>query len=423
MPMKFLFQRYEHHYLRTLVLLSGLGWILHVLLSIVISPTPQSDALDYHEHALRLAETCSYTSQGNPTAYRPIGFPAVLSLCYILWPNSISGFILQSFLISLSAFLLALILKDHDASNGISYAGLILYHVLPMTWIQSMTLMSEPLAIACMMLGIYVHTSFQGIQSRFMEGICWGIALLTRPIMVFSVIALLIHDILRGKNLLAYAIGMLLIILPWMMRNAIVMGSPMIASNTGINLFIGHNPEANGSYKYVEEMNRFDTVSEVDASASAFASAMNNIVQDPLHSILLIPKKIAFLFASDAYLPLQTFNHSGKSYTEKMHALSWWSYLLIIPGCLIMFVGISHGKEILLMHDGLRNAAIIVGMIIPCAIFFGTPRYHEPMIPFLVISLLLGFAKKRSLIGSLTFLSLPLLLVWLIEYYMIFSHS
>ncbi|MEY3688611.1 MAG: hypothetical protein RIT37_173 [Bacteroidota bacterium] len=425
MPMKLLIKRYDSHFFRTLLLLSGLGFIAHVLMSILISPIPQSDALDYHNHALRLAENYSFTSNGIPTAYRPIGFPAVLSVFYMIWTHSISGFILQSFLVSCTALLLALHLKDHQVSNGISYAGLILYLLLPMTWIQSMTFMSEPLAIACMMLGIYIHDASQGMKSRFMEGFCWGIAILTRPIMVFSVIAILIHDFMKGSRnkIIACSIGILIVILPWMIRNAIVMGSPMIASNTGINLYIGHHPEANGSYHYVEEMNRFDHVSEVEASTSAMKSALQFIMNDPLHSILLIPKKIAFLFASDAYLPLQSFDISGNTYTEKMHNLPWWSYLLIIPGGLIMCIGMTHGKELLQMNYGLRNSALIIGMIIPCAIFFGTPRYHEPMIPFMLIALLLGFAKRRSLIGTLTVYAIPLFIIWLFEYYLIFSHS
>ena len=115
------------------MLIGALGFIAHVILSIVVSPIPQSDALDYHEHALRLAETHAYTANGFPTAYRPIGFPALLSLFYMIWPSTTFGYVLQSLLVSISALLIALILKEYDAGNAISYAGSILYLLLPMT--------------------------------------------------------------------------------------------------------------------------------------------------------------------------------------------------------------------------------------------------------------------------------------------------
>lgn len=405
------------------MLIGALGFIAHVILSIVVSPIPQSDALDYHEHALRLAETHAYTANGFPTAYRPIGFPALLSVFYMIWPSTIFGYVLQSLLVSISALLIALILKDYDAENTISYAGSILYLLLPMTWMQSMTFMSEPLAIMCMLLSVFIHIAFQDMRSRIVEGLFWGIAVLTRPIMIFSMIAILIHDIVKDnqkKNNIAFATGIIIAILPWMIRNTYVMGSPMIASNTGINLFIGHNPEANGSYKFVNEMQRFDGQSEVEANTSAFTSAMQYIIDDPLHSLLLIPKKIAFLFASDAYLPLQSFKIDGKSYRERMQNLPWWSYLLMIPGGFVMFVGVSHGKILLQQNQGMRNIVIIIGMIVPCAIFFGTPRYHEPMIPFLLIAMMLGYAQYKKLLGSMTLFALALPILWLIEYVMIF---
>ena len=405
------------------MLIGALGFIAHVILSIVVSPIPQSDALDYHEHALRLAKTHTYTANGFPTAYRPIGFPALLSFMYMIWPSTIFGYALQSLLVSISAILIALILKEYDASNAVSYVGSTLYLLLPMTWIQSMTFMSEPLAIMCMLISVFIHIAFQGMRSRIVEGLFWGIAVLTRPIMIFSVIAILIHDIVKDnqkKTIIAFVSGVIIAILPWMIRNTYVMGSPMIASNTGINVFIGHNPEANGSYKFVDEMHRFDGQSEVEANASAITSAIQYIVNDPLHSLLLIPKKIAFLFASDAYLPLQSFRIEGNTYRERIQNLPWWSYLLMIPGGFVIFLGASHGKILLHKNQGMRNIAIIIGMIVPCAIFFGTPRYHEPMIPFLLIAMMLGYAQYKKYLGSMTLFALAFPILWLIEYVMIF---
>ena len=418
-----MFARYDRMLIRNLLLISAIGFIAHIILAIVISPIPQSDALDYHEHALRLANTFSYTLNEIPTAYRPIGFPAVLSIAYMISPSMIAGFVLQSLLVSISALLIALILKEYHASDRFSYLGLIIYLLLPTTWVQSMTFMSEPLAIMSMLIGVYLRIIQKSAQSRFLEGAFWGIAILTRPIMIFSVLGIILFDLLKGSSKklnIMFISGCALILFPWMARNAIVMGSPMIASNTGINLLIGHNPEANGSYKFIEDMHRFDALSEIEANASALKSAVHNIANDPFHSIALIPKKIAFLFASDAYLPLQILHVEGDSYREKMHNLPWWSALLIVPGALLMFFGISHGKVVFTLPERTFLATIIFGMIIPCAIFFGTARYHEPMIPFFVIAFMLGMDRHGKILGGIFALSFALLMLWLIEYAMIF---
>ena len=423
MPMISILGRYDRILIRKLLLISAIGFIAHIVLAIVISPMPQSDALDYHEHALRLANTFSYTSHGMPTAYRPVGFPAVLSIAYMLSPSMIAGFILQSLFMSISGLMIALILKEYHASDRYSIVALIIYLLLPMSWVQSMTFMSEPLAIMSMLIGIYLRIIHSSTQSRCMEGVFWGIAILTRPIMIFSVLGIIIIDMLKdtSKKLpIMFISGCVLILLPWMARNAIVMNSPMIASNTGINLLIGHNPESNGSYKFVEDMHRFDALSEIEANSSAMKSALDNILNDPFHSIALIPKKIAFLFASDAYLPMQIIHVEGNSYREKMHNLPWWSALLIVPGALLIFFGLSHGKVMFTLPESTFHAAIIFGMIIPCAIFFGTARYHEPMIPFFLIAFMLGMERQQRIFGGTLVLSFALLMLWFIEYAMIF---
>jgi hypothetical protein len=424
MPMTSFLARYDHSFIKNLLLFSAIGFLLHVMVAIVISPNSQSDALDYHEHAMRLAKTHAYTTaNGMATAYRPIGFPALLSFSYMIWPNMISGYLLQSLLVTISALLIALILKEHDLSNRMAYLGLIIYMLLPMTWLQSMTFMSEPLAIMAMLMSIYLRIACSGKYARFIEGICWGIAILTRPIMLFSLFGIILIAIMKKdakNNVIALVVGIVIIMTPWMLRNALVLDSPMIASNTGINLLIGHNPEANGSYKYIDALNQFDGKPETQANAQALQIAIDNMLLNPLHSIMLIPKKIAFLFASDAYQPLQIIQNNGSNYRERVINLPLWSWLLIFPGAMVMFIGISHGGMLLRMHQGTMIIAIIAGMIVPCAIFFGTPRYHEPMISLLLIAGIFGYAQYSTLLGTLKIASFALVILWLIEYALIF---
>ena len=414
-------------FIRRLAMLSLIGGIMHVIIAGIFSIPPQSDALDYHEHAMRLAETQSYTAFGIPTAYRPIGFPAVLSIAYMVYPHVISGFILQSMFIALTAFCCGLILFDAGISEMKSLIGAGIYLLLPMTWVQSMTLMSEPLAICAMMLSITIRFRYANIVSRGIEGMLWGIAILARPIMLFCAIAIFLIDLKQRPHskslIISFFVCCSLTLMPWMIRNAIVLGAPVIASNTGINLYIGNNPEANGSYNVASGMKTFDLLPEMKAQQSAMKEAFNYIIANPISSLMMIPKKIAYLFSSDVYLPLQLFPRQGKSYREDITNLPGWSFILIVPGAILTLIALSHVRMMKELEEKDYFFALMIGMILPCMIFFGSPRYHEPMMPLFLIAMMIGIHKSGNLIGAMKVIPIALIMLWLLEYSMIFFHN
>lgn len=417
---------YNHAFIRHLLMLSVVGFIMHALIAVACSIEPQSDALDYHNHALRLAENHEYTSNGMPTAYRPIGFPAMLSITYMITPSLNSGFILQSLMISITAFCIGLILLEFGVSQRSALFGSGLYMLLPMAWIQSMTLMSEPLAICAMMIGIFLRVRHRHLAASGLEGMLWGLAILARPIMLFCAIGLFIYDLLKSNRSLSHALAfftcIILTLMPWMIRNANVMGSPVIASNTGINLYIGNNPHANGSYKTIPEMSMLDSLPEMQSNAMAMSKAMNHVLEHPMQSIIMIPKKIAYLFSSDAYMPLQLMQASDASYRERLIQLSPWTLLLIIPGYMVMLIGMSNMNTLVEHQTYSFIIVILLCMIIPCMVFFGSPRYHEPMIPFMLIASIIGYEQRRNLIGPGKVLPIALMIIWVLEISMILFH-
>ena len=402
-----------------------MGCIFHVLIAGIYSITPQSDALDYHEHALRLANTHAFTVQDTPTAYRPIGFPALLSIAYMIAPSILAGFMLQSLLISITALCIGITLHHYGISEKKALIASGVYLLIPMTWVQSMTLMSEPLAICAMMLSIVVRLKYQTTLSRGVEGLLWGIAILTRPIMLFCVIGIAVHDIIKKSRPFAHTAlflsCMILSLLPWMIRNAQIFGSPIIATNTGINLYIGNNAHANGSYKVIPEMKIVDSLPEMEANTLALSKAIDYIQQYPLQAFALLPKKVAYLCSSDAYLPLQLFHIEASSYPERLLQLPLWSIILIIPGYVLMYSGVSHASIFRSSQYSLF-LVILLCLILPCMIFFGSARYHEPMIPLLLIAAVIGYEKGESLIGPSKILPIALVLLWMIEFSMVFLH-
>jgi uncharacterized membrane protein len=62
----------------------SLGLSLRLLFLLVFQPEPISDFADYHELAASIAAGDGYAVHGVPTAFRPVGWPALLGLLYTL---------------------------------------------------------------------------------------------------------------------------------------------------------------------------------------------------------------------------------------------------------------------------------------------------------------------------------------------------
>ena len=382
-----------------------LGCVLHCLFAWFATFQPQSDAADYHQLGLTIAHTHTYEVHGHPTAYRPIGFPAVLALVYSIQESIFLAQIVQSILISITGICIALLIYAANSSRVLSIIGMIIWFILPLTFVQTSVLLSEPLSIAAMLSAIVLQSQKKDkILLLICSGICWGIAVLSRPsflLPAFVITAFIaIHNATIKESCKRFLItisSLSIVVSPWIIRNAIVMGKPMLSTNGGINLLIGNNPQANGSYKAIDALSKFDMMSETDADAKAMDEVKNYIYNNPLQALLRIPKKIAYLFASDTYLALQSFAKPSLQYRESVRSLSFWNLsLFIIPGALIMLLGLYYLP--LASHYEIGTIAIIT-MIVWCivhAIYFGSPRYHEPLIPFMIISFILGISTNNA---------------------------
>ena len=386
-----------------LLFIAVCGFIVHFIPALFTTIEPQSDALDYHQLAVNIAEHHAYEIQGHATAYRPIGFPAVLGAVYSISPNVMLGQILQSILIAVSGLLIALIIVHASQSYRLGVIGAVLWNILPITFAQSLVLMSEPLAITTMLAGIYFWMIANNKKYVLLAGICLGISILTRPTFVFVIPAFFIvrekHSdnislLKKGAILIA---GIMIAISPWLIRNYNVMGKAMLSTNGGINAFIGNNPEANGSYKVVKLMHTFDGMHEVPADKFAMHLSVQYMLEHPVQTLTMIPKKIAYLFSSDAYVSLELFAKADTNYRAMIQSLSLWQlFLFIIPGAGVFLGGLLTLPLIKEQYIGKIIIACMILWMAAHALFFGSPRYHEPLIPFMIIAIVLGLNSLKT---------------------------
>ena len=87
-----------------------------------------------------------------------------------------------------------------------------------------------------------------------------------------------------------------------------------------------------------------------------------------------------------------------------------------------MLIGMSNMNMLVEHQTYSFIIVILLCMIIPCMVFFGSPRYHEPMIPFMLIASIIGYEQRGNLIGPGKVLPIVLMIIWVLEISMILFH-
>ncbi len=181
-----------------------------------------------------------------------------------------------------------------------------------------------------------------------------------------------------------------------------MMGIPVMTTNSGANLWVGNNPQATGGYKWVQPKVKMPS-EEVESGAALRKLALNAIADEPLKSLGRIILKWAHLFRSEGELLIAVFSLDSKGgYAAAYRQVPWWISLVtflcygtaVISGWTGWFFG-KRGE-----WRKLVSVLFLTYMII-AAVYFGSSRFHSPMIPLFLLSASLaeGWKTRMSSAG------------------------
>jgi hypothetical protein len=423
---------------RPLILVLLLGLTFRILFVTIHQRSLFSDEKEYDKLAFNLASKADYAYDINPTAYRPVGYPAMVGLVFFVAGHEVMVIkILQVVCDAFVSILLFLLLADMP-SRARLYAALLWAVFLPAIFYTSL-LLSETVFTFGFVVGIWLlaRHDLTSRMTLFLLGAVFGLLTLVKPtVAVFGgVLLFLLPQInLRLNQLLLIAAAFFLVLSPWLARNYVTFGRMTLTSNGGINLMIGNNPASTGAYKYPSDLSLFhDSQGEFDLDSKALRFAANYIWSNPGATIINVCKKLGRLFESEGVLLVLTFHDDPESpsthYLQKYASLPivWilatnLAYFIIALAAIFGFLSASRDK---LWWIALTA---IISSVIVHAIFFGGGRFHFPLMPLLTIYAARCIAEPGNTLKSLTghkmivaaILSTLLCSLWIIEAYMVF---
>lgn len=388
------------------ILLLAIALRLGVILAFPI--TPRTDSFWYLERGREIAAGMGYQEGGFPTAFWPVGYPALVGLATWLFGPTLLGPILFNLIAQGATILLILWLARRlGAGEGAARVAALLYALYPAHIAYSGDTAAETTATAVMLAGIaLVVKGRRRIGWALVGGLVLGLAMLMRPQMMlfppFLVGALWLArgvEWRRALVLLALIVaGMTVAVAPWTMRNQALLGAPVLVStNGGIALQAGANDLADGGYFQIEKSplwaqvgipfaDRVERQVEIDRRLKAMATGW--IGDHPVRWGLLGVRKMALLWLkdSDGFWSLDASHPERATLWKVLQGLNQLFYMAVLA---LALIGTTRAARA--AWRGRKGAEMLVAAVVPvfCTVlafgFTGQTRYHYPAMPFVMI--------------------------------------
>lgn len=240
----------------------------------------------------------------------------------------------------------------------------------------------------------------------------------------------------RLKRALQYAVyffaGAAIVVLPWLIRNKIVLNTYSVGTHGGSTFWSGSNPDATGTwYHKIEDTNPiFNIQDEAERDKAFYKAGMEYALKNPHKFAFVGIKKLVYFFSSERMVLLYFTPGEGRARTstEVYRSINpLITALLNLPYFAVMILG-TWG--LMLVN---RRRFILYGYVftwlLTFFIFVALARYHYVLIPLFVIGTVKFAVENRFRLGNFSLkqkifgfsVCLFFIAVWAAEFYLVYK--
>lgn len=390
-----------------------------------------ADDVEFNNLALRAAQGEGYVGdQGQPTSFRAPGWPLLLAGIYwLVGPCAPLVYGLLCILGALACMFTYQLARELVTEGTARTAGLLAAFYLPHIYFSA-GFLSESLFVMCLALGVWLFLLARKRESLLLltaAGLTLSWATLTRPFAVllwpvlFAILAVAPRwrKCARLVPVSLFTAAFFVCIVPWTVRNQLVHGRFVFIATNGGSTFYGgnnervaHEPRLLGSWVSTTELPQRDWIeaaaTEVEHDKREWKLGIDWLYQHPRIIPLLCGYKIARL---SLWLP--DFDGGSRTYFF-VRILGYVPFLfLMIAGLLVCLSRRHYWSECWLVVHGVLLATLVTAVI-----FWGSPRFRDANMPFLMIYAALGWgylwswrnakSRKQGLLPMQTIVNAPL---------------
>jgi hypothetical protein len=389
-----------------------LAWVLAVRTSPPTDWLVAGDQYSYWYYGHEIAEGRGYVGYvtGQPTAYYPIGFPAILAALF--WVVRVTPLPDEYMLatnmlhvvVGTASVALAYVIGRRLFGRLGGLLGAVVLAVFPNLVYQVASVQLETMFIFWCLAALAIivtHDWARGLPStrRLLAfGLVLGVSVLVRPFSIWFVAALLVAALLaRGgwvRSLRVAAVPLVVVLLmsvPWTVRNAIRMDAFVPTStNTGDTLCLDRSLDATGGFRWATHEGCADPdLPEVERSRESTRMAIEFVMDHPTRELQQIGRRAKLMFGSDndGVLAVNTLGGGPVMAEDTAASLedvadAAFDVVLVLAGAgLVVLVATGRRRR--------PEAALVLlsmgALIAVPLLLWGNPRFHLPVSPFLAI--------------------------------------
>ena len=344
-----------------------------------------------------------------PTAFLPPVYPLFVAAALRLGGEQY-GTVLQLAQVLLSTASVALLVPltfEITRSRGAAWlAGVIaaVYPAFLMAAVQVNTATLEVLGIevlAWLLLRWSRRTAWPWLAlaglSLGLLALTRGTALLIWPAVAFWLLVVFPSRALHRRILWLAVFSLCLIVplLPWAVRNSQVIGAPvLIATNGGLNFWIGHNPAADGEYQWPLDTDlalaqRAAKLSEPARDELYYSLGWEYLKTHPVEEVQLSLRKLWYFLWFRPGLG-SSYPNAG-AYQAPAQVVLMGSYAVVLTWAIVgVWLSRREWRRIFVVYGiGVAYAASSI-------MYFAATRFRAPVEPFLIAFAALGLAWAFS---------------------------
>lgn len=292
--MRKIISRFDIALIIFIAFLLRLAWLFYA------KPTPVSDFAVYKELASNLLAYHQY-GYPEPTAYRLPGYPIFLALSMLVSPSDIWLSLVNVLMSTAQVYLIFCLAVQLSGNRGIGITASCIAAVYPIFVFFSPVLASEHLFSVLIYGGLVLLLSNisgkKQLAAGSLAGLLFGLATITRgeAIYYIPIIGLLgmlpvgkavenkqtYWDTPRIYSIILLFISWGLVVLPWYIRNQLVIGPGSgLGTSGGIMFYYGHHDKSQDFDELISAENLGS--SEVERSANAIKKGLDYIYHAPI---------------------------------------------------------------------------------------------------------------------------------------------
>ena len=354
----------------------------------------------YHHHWAQ--DIASGNVVGDTTYFRAPFYVYCLALLYAVFGTSLWVGRTFGLLVGLASVVMTFALGRKLISRPVGVIAAVVHGLFPLAIYFETELLLDPLFLLLLQVAVYrlsIWLDSHRSGDLFWFGLATGLAAITRPTpLVLLVIPAAVLIFRRstyrplGRQVLALTVGTFLLIAPISIRNVLVAGDPvLIASQAGINMYIGNNESADGvsavlpeplghnweirDITYIAEAESGKDLKPGEVSAYWNSRALEWIGANPMAFVRLYLAKLYYQFSN--------------AEISNNRDLGFFFDRVPILGYNPLGFGVIFGFALVGLLIGFRSRPkvrllgwVLVLYILPVSLFFFNSRFRLPLLPY-----------------------------------------